>query len=77
MECPSCAGRGCQYCDAGFILVEGCPNRECGDIIDAIFAFDLFAKGTPPIVGGLLDQSAWFVEAAQRLRHDEAMIKAE
>jgi hypothetical protein len=38
---------------------------------------DLFAKGLPPVGGGVLDQAAWFLHAAQILERDEDTIKAE
>jgi hypothetical protein len=36
---------------------------------------DLFAKGLPPVVGGVLDQSAWFIQAVGILQRDEEQIK--
>ena len=38
---------------------------------------DLFDKGMPPVAGGALDQSAWFLDAVGIFRHDEAQVKAE
>jgi hypothetical protein len=38
---------------------------------------ELFAKGLPPVAGGVLDQSAWFLQAAQILERDEETIRAE
>jgi len=38
---------------------------------------DLFAKGIPPVSGGVLDQSAWFIQASRILERDEETIKAE
>jgi hypothetical protein len=38
---------------------------------------DLFDKGMPPVQGGALDQSAWFLDAVAILRNDEAAVKAE
>jgi hypothetical protein len=37
---------------------------------------DLFEKGIPPIAGGALDQSAWFLSASKILASDESSIKA-
>lgn len=38
---------------------------------------DLFEKGLPPIAGGTLDQSVWFIEAARILSNEEALAKRE
>lgn len=38
---------------------------------------DLYSKGLMPVAGGVLDQSAWFLEAARILDRDEETIKAE
>jgi hypothetical protein len=37
---------------------------------------DLFEKCIPPIAGGALDQSAWFLKAVKILSSDESEIKA-
>jgi hypothetical protein len=36
---------------------------------------DLYAQGLPPVAGGALDQSAWFIEASRRLKADEQQLK--
>ena len=38
---------------------------------------DLFYKGLPPVAGGSLDQSAWFLDAVGIFRYDESQVKAE
>jgi hypothetical protein len=38
---------------------------------------DLFGKGLPPVAGGALDQSVWFLEAERALRIDELTIRNE
>jgi hypothetical protein len=38
---------------------------------------ELFGKGLPPVAGGVLDQSAWFINASRFLESEEAAIKAE
>ena len=48
------------------IHVEACPLALIGgDIWQAMELAGLWRKGIPPAAGGALDQSAWFVEAAQ------------
>ncbi|MEM7559737.1 MAG: hypothetical protein AAF394_11495 [Planctomycetota bacterium] len=37
----------------------------------------LAQKGVFPLAGGGLDQSAWFIEAWNRLEHDVARIREE
>jgi hypothetical protein len=38
---------------------------------------DLFEKGLPPISGGVLDQSAYFIKTARILKQDDAKIRAD
>lgn len=38
---------------------------------------DLFKNGLPPVAGGTLDQSVWFLEAAKILGSEEAQAKHE
>jgi hypothetical protein len=38
---------------------------------------DYFHDGLPPVAGGALEQSAWFLAAARFLKNDEMTIKAE
>jgi hypothetical protein len=49
---------------------------QCGDIAYVARLADLFEKGMPPIAGGALDQSAWFLDAVSFLRSDEANLRA-
>ena len=75
LECPCCHGSGCDHCNQGSIRIKGCPNDFCRPIADATHLIDLYAQGLPPIAGGALDQSAWFIEAARRLKADENHLK--
>lgn len=77
MECPACNGQGCDECTDGSVRITGCPNRYCRDVIPAINLIDLFEKGLPPVAGGALDQSAWFLEAVTILGNEDAAMKAE
>jgi hypothetical protein len=61
----------------GDVKISGCPNDYCSSVVSATSLVDLFEKGLPPIAGGALDQSVWFLEAARILRNDEAQIRAE
>lgn len=77
LECPICSGGGCQHCDDGWFQVQGCPKTFCESIIPSLDLIDLFHKGIPPVGGGSLDQSEWFISAARTLRHDEEAINAD
>lgn len=57
--------------------ITTCPNQYCREVATLIPLADLFAKGLPPVEGGVLDQSAWFLQAARILEREEETIKAE
>jgi hypothetical protein len=77
MECISCDGVGCEDCIEGRVQISGCPKKYCREVVPAISLIDLFQKGLPPIAGGTLDQSVWFIEAAKILGYEEAQAKSE
>ena len=77
IECPACNGQGCDDCNDGSVKIVGCPNTYCRPMIPAINLIDLFGKGVLPVAGGALDQSAWFLEAASVMGHEDAAMKAE
>lgn len=78
IECPCCDGRGeCEHCDDGHVLIPGCPTRYCDEIVPAVELIDLFHEGMPPVDGGALDQSDWFLNAARFLKNEDALIRAE
>ena len=37
---------------------------------------ELFYKGLPPVAGGMLDQTYWFLTAARYVRYVESFVKA-
>jgi hypothetical protein len=76
IDCPSCDGKGCDECVMGFVRIVGCPNQYCREMVPLIELADLFAKGIPPVSGGALDQSAWFLSASKVLANEENSIKA-
>jgi len=55
--------------------VVGCPNKFCSEVSQVVRLGDLFGKGLPPVAGGVLDQSAWFIQAVGILARDEDQIK--
>ena len=77
IECQACDGRGCDDCNHGRVKIDGCPQKYCREIVAAIQLIDLFGKGLPPVAGGTLDQSVWFLEAVKVLSSEEALAKAE
>jgi hypothetical protein len=77
LECSQCNGAGCEHCNDGHVDIVGCPQRECSSIVDAVEMIDLFRKGLPPVSGGTLDQSVWFLDAARILENEESKLKAE
>jgi len=77
MECPQCDGFGCDECNQGQIRIDGCPQQYCKEIVQSIGLIDLFNKGLPPIAGGTLDQSVWFLEAVNVLSNAETQAKNE
>lgn len=58
-------------------MLDQCPNRYCSDVAPAIELIDLFHDGMPPVVGGVLDQAAWFLDAARFMKSEDARIKSE
>ncbi len=57
--------------------IEGCPNEYCQPLTTAIHMAELFAKGMPPVAGGALDQSAWFLQFERSLRCEDALVRAD
>ena len=67
-ECPICNGRGCGQCVEGQIALDECPQSYIGtEMIEAVNMAAMCGKGDWPVVGGLLDQSAWFVALKREL----------
>lgn len=77
IECPLCDGDGCDECEEGYLKIPDCPNRFCKELIPAVNMIELFEKGLPPIAGGVLDQSAWFIECVRTFQSEEASVKAD
>lgn len=76
MQCPQCRGAGCSECnDLGMFRVLGCPNDYCKSVGKVARFADLFEKGLPPVAGGALDQSVWFLDAVAILSNDEREMR--
>jgi hypothetical protein len=77
IECPICQGVGCDQCNQGQWKLSGCPNQFCKPVVDLVGLCDLYERGLPPVQGGSLDQAAWFLDAAARLKHEENLLRIE
>ena len=63
-ECVECSGRGCSTCkDRGWFEFIGCPQKVARPMSKALALIDMADKGHLPVTGGVMDQSAWFIEA--------------
>lgn len=77
VECPLCAGCGCDECRDGQIEVTQCPQLEItADVMQAVELAELMRHGLPPVAGGSLDQAAVFVEAARMIWAETAYWRA-
>lgn len=79
IECTQCNGKGCNDCgDVGAWLLDHCPQKFIGqDMMEAINLAAYAMRGDWPIVGGMLDQSAWFVDLVSRLESEQNRIDKE
>lgn len=75
IECPGCEDRGCEQCGgSGKFELDQCPQEFIGDIVDGLRLVDLFYEGLPPVAGGVLNQSAWFISFAKRMKREENLV---
>lgn len=79
LECPSCGEKGCEECDEkGRLTVTSCPLRAVPlHLFRSLDLAQIYRRGLPPIAGGALDQSAWFVDLCQFAWSEAARIRAE
>lgn len=66
IACTRCDENGCEDCgQLGYVELPGCPKKYAGkEMADLVMYAELMQKGLPPVTGGVLDQSASFIEAA-------------
>lgn len=78
IDCPLCEGAGCDECkQCGDFEIDSCPlGYVPRHIWHAIQLADLYRRGLPPIIGGSLDQSSWFVDFCRTDWAEVARIKA-
>ena len=72
-----CAGHGCEHCSHGTYLVTECPSKFIGQSLLHDIAVITSSEHHLPVAGGILDQSAWWIELRQALRNEEALIESE
>ena len=78
VACWACDQTGCSNCRDGYVIINGCPREFVGsEMISAINVASLCTDGILPASGGLMDQSAWFVDLWTNLRNNEEQIKQE
>lgn len=58
------------------VRIDTCPRQWVGsDVWELLTYADLYAKGNPPVAGGALDQTQWFVDACRIAWSEEATWK--
>lgn len=79
IACSSCNEAGCDECgQSGYIELTGCPKEMIDrGLLRAIRMADLMKQGLPPVAGGVLDQSAWFVSFYECFRSEQNRAEAE
>lgn len=79
MACPACAGEGCPECGPnGEFEVPPCPKRfVTNDVWQALGYARLYAKGSPPVAGGALDQTRVFTDACAFVWFEQDRWQAE
>jgi hypothetical protein len=77
LECPICNGGGCDECDDGNFRLEQCGRNYIGSEILQAINLAAMADRHLPQAGGVLDQSAWFIEVWNALTNEQNRIDAE
>jgi hypothetical protein len=78
IDCVCGGSEDCANCDGnGRFELSECPRSVIGqDLTECINYASLASKGSWPVVGGVLDQSAWFVALVQKLEAETSLIDA-
>ena len=79
LVCPDCEEKGCERCGKrGRLTIDGCPKRLIGGDLATMLGYAaLYEQGLPPVAGGALDQSRWFIDAFEAWSHDRALVRAQ
>lgn len=78
MACPGCEEAGCDLCDGrGYFDLTDCPQRYVGrEMTEAINMAGMCGNGVWPGAGGILDQSAWFVDLFSVMEQEQSKIES-
>jgi len=81
IQCVVCNGIDfdkCEYCGkTGAIEITDCPEKIItSDIWMTMELAKFYAKGLPPVAGGVLDQAHNFIEACNYIFAEENVLKA-
>ena len=77
IECPMCDATGCHHCDGGYFVVDECPSNYIGEELIADMQITAATDHHLPVAGGLLDQSAWYLELRQTMQREEQRVSQE
>lgn len=79
VACPTCDETGCEACDhQGYFYLRQCPKQQIDSELYGMTRLASFLeKGIPPIAGGSLEQSAWFMDFAATLQLEMKLAEAE
>lgn len=79
IACPECEEQGCEACgDTGRIELTGCPRQFVDlELYQLVKLVDWFEKGVPPVAGGSLNQSEWFLNFASLLTSETSRAEIE
>jgi len=78
IPCPACDEAGCELCQDGAFALTACPGTVFGlEFVQLARLYDRMKQGVPPVVGGGLDQSAWFMAFGEFLDCERSRIESE
>ncbi len=78
VDCPGCDEKGCGHCNDGSFYLTECPQLFAGEMVDAIQLVDMHKEhGMPPIAGGSLDQSKYYLNLYDETLKQRAYVERE
>jgi hypothetical protein len=70
-DCPDCHG-------TQQVELTRCVFKETASVVDNVQMFELWLdRGLPPLLGGVLDQTAWFVNSANYYQSQRGKVSNE
>lgn len=70
-DCKACGG-------TGEIEIPHCPSKLVDeDTADLLALVAQMEEGFPPVAGGVIDQTDWFLSVCKRVRREEQRCEAE